>query len=69
MDSGEVAPGESLLHYKILKKIGAGGMGVVWKALDTKLGREVALKLLPSDRVSDALGQQHFIQEAQWRLL
>jgi len=42
-----VTPGSELLHYRIVEQIGAGGMGVVWKAVDTRLEREVAIKVLP----------------------
>ena len=46
-------PGQSLLHYRVVGKIGEGGMGVVWKARDTRLNRDVAIKLLPDALSSD----------------
>ncbi len=57
--------GETILHYKILEKLGEGGMGEVFKAQDTKLDRFVALKFLPSNVVSSEEEKARFIQEAK----
>ena len=57
--------GETISHYKILEKLGAGGMGVVYRALDTKLDREVAIKFLPHHLISDIEATKRFIHEAK----
>ncbi|MEW5743146.1 MAG: protein kinase [Myxococcota bacterium] len=58
-------PGERFGQYDIVGPLGAGGMGVVYRARDTKLGREVALKMLPKVSAGDPVRLQRFEQEAQ----
>jgi Tol biopolymer transport system component/predicted Ser/Thr protein kinase len=57
--------GKTFSHYKVLEEISRGGMGIVYRALDMKLDRAVALKVLPPDLVSDHSRRGRFVQEAK----
>ena len=58
-------PGQTLAHYRLVDKLGEGGMGIVWRAEDTKLGRQVAIKVLPASVSADADRLARFDREAR----
>src|SRR5918994_2728376 len=61
----ELAGNTTLSHYRIVSKIGEGGMGEVYLAQDTKLDRKVALKILPADVASNRDRMERFVREAK----
>ncbi len=56
---------EQISHYRVEAELGRGGMGIVYRALDPKLGRAVAIKVLPPDATADPERHQRFVQEAR----
>ena len=60
-----LAAGTKLGPYEVLAPLGSGGMGEVYRARDTRLGRDVAIKVLPADRLSDPYRRARFVQEAR----
>jgi serine/threonine protein kinase len=66
-ENSTLAVGATISHYRIVSKIGAGGMGEVYLAQDTKLDRKVAIKFLPESLVTDEQARKRLVREAHHR--
>src|SRR5712664_837821 len=64
IETGDAILGQTISHYRVLKKLGSGGMGAVYEAEDLRLGRHVALKLLLDSQATSSKALQRFEQEA-----